>query len=493
MADRGANTFGGLMHALSSESDAVQKLRASRRQSTDDLLNNALNLHNNRNKNFLDELATFLGTIQDGDDIEEEGQEDVGDEEDEEEIEPVRTPRYKAVMDWKRAVRAQSRAQVNNRALARTSRNAKIIEWLGDRTVEPATRDRIGKNLNVLARTRQFVSPAKAYIDRIPRRYQAFRRQRQEGGRWYKKGEISRRDISPLELDIVLLAILRGSNELLAVPSIRRDRDEPRWASLLRTRELYRNQVLVDEVTDFSPIQIACMAALANPDIRSFFACGDFNQRLTVWGSRTMDELRWVYPDIESQVVKVSYRQSRALNKFARALVETTGNSEYAATLPDHATNEGFPPVLSESLGDRNHLASWLGDRIVEIEMYVKRLPSIAVLVPLEEDVEPVAKALQNVLSEHNIPVLACVSGRIMGSDSGVRVFDVQHIKGLEFEAVFFVGVDQLSEMQPGLIDKYLYVGATRAATYLGIACYGKIPAAIEDLRSMFGESWPKV
>ena len=26
-----------------------------------------------------------------------------------------------------------------------------------------------------------------------------------------------------------------------------------------------------------------------------------------------------------------------------------------------------------------------------------------------------------------------------------VRVFDIQHIKGLEFEAVFFVGVDRLA------------------------------------------------
>ena len=40
-------------------------------------------------------------------------------------------------------------------------------------------------------------------------------------------------------------------------------------------------------------------------------------------------------------------------------------------------------------------------------------------------------------------------------------MFDIQYIKGLEFEAVFFVGVDQLAANQPELFDKYLYVGTT--------------------------------
>jgi len=66
----------------------------------------------------------------------------------------------------------------------------------------------------------------------------------------------------------------------------------------------------------------------------------------------------------------------------------------------------------------------------------------------------------------------------------------VQHIKGLEFEAVFFVGMDRLAENKPDLIDKYLYVGATRAATYLGIACENTIPEKLEALRSRFSDGW---
>ncbi len=71
-----------------------------------------------------------------------------------------------------------------------------------------------------------------------------------------------------------------------------------------------------------------------------------------------------------------------------------------------------------------------------------------------------------------------------------MRVFDIQHIKGLEFEAVFFIGVDQLAELHPALFDKYLYVGTTRAATYLGVTCDGILPSTIESLRVHFCQDW---
>src|SRR5262245_32763041 len=73
-----------------------------------------------------------------------------------------------------------------------------------------------------------------------------------------------------------------------------------------------------------------------------------------------------------------------------------------------------------------------------------------------------------------------------MGQDNDVRVFDVQHIKGLEFEAVFFIAIDRLAALQPELFDKYLYVGTTRADTYLGVTCEDALPPVSETLQPMF-------
>jgi len=118
-------------------------------------------------------------------------------------------------------------------------------------------------------------------------------------------------------------------------------------------------------------------------------------------------------------------------------------------------------------------------------------MPSIAVLVNVEEEVEPLARELDAALADRSLRAVACVCGQSVGRDNDVRVFDVQHIKGLEFEAVFFVGVDDLAYRFPDLFDKYLYVGTTRAASFLGITVNGlALPEAISSLEEHFQESW---
>lgn len=69
-------------------------------------------------------------------------------------------------------------------------------------------------------------------------------------------------------------------------------------------------------------------------------------------------------------------------------------------------------------------------------------------------------------------------------------MFAAEYIKGLEFEAVFFVGIDRLAALYPALFDKYLYVGVTRAATYLGLTCERVIPEAIAPLKDSFISDW---
>jgi DNA helicase IV len=124
-------------------------------------------------------------------------------------------------------------------------------------------------------------------------------------------------------------------------------------------------------------------------------------------------------------------------------------------------------------------------------DCFKPRQPSVAILVNSEEDVRWVSDGLNKALANQNIRVVACPNGQVMGQESDVRVFDVQHIKGLEFEAVFFVEIDQLVYNHPKLFDKYLYVGTTRAATYLGITCADRdLPPATAALERLFGESW---
>jgi len=480
-----AATFG----SLAAELPKVQALVASLKDASDGKIKAALNLQLNRNRALLDELARFIDGLQQAQTIDADEQDELDADEEEDTTAP-RTGRAAALTAYMQAVRAQARSAASKRAVSKTSRNGKIIEWLADRGLTETDRAEVGASLLVQTNARRFVNPVKRYLDGIPKRYRAFRRDRQQAGNWYRNEGFEARDIHPLELDIVLLAILRAAGDLISRPNVQRDIDSPAWSALQPILGHYRNQVLVDEATDFSPIQLACMAALAHPRLRSFFACGDFNQRLTTWGARSADEMKWVFADFDIKEITVSYRQSKQLNELARAMIRAVGGTEQNVSLPAHVDSGGVAPALLEHATDTAIVVSWLADRIREIERFVGQLPSTAIFVNAEDDVAPVAEALNEALSEHNIQVIACREGQAVGQESNVRVFDIQHIKGLEFEAVFFVGIDQLAALHPALFDKYLYVGTTRAATYLGVTCDGALPPAIESLRAHFGQDW---
>jgi hypothetical protein len=473
--------------AIAEASEAISDLLERLRTETDGKIRSAFARELKKDPSLLTQLVKFNGALGDG--VEEQ---DDADADEDEEIRQPRAEREAAFDAYTRAVRAQARAEASKRVVSKQTRNGKIIEWLGARSLHPAEVQSVGQSLQRQASARRFINPLRRYIAGIPSRYRRFRRDQQAEGRWYRADGFAPGDLAPLEVDVILLAMLRGARGLLADRRISRDLDQARYANLKMIQGMFRSQIVVDEATDFSPVQLACMAALCDPASHSFLACGDFNQRITEWGSRSETDLKWVFPDIDVRSVNISYRHSRQLNEFAKRIALLSSPEAPEAQLPQHVDNEGVPPVLVKGLSDRLEVAAWLADRIVEIERFTGSMPSMAVLVNDEEDVIPVATALDAALVDKNIRAVACSRGQTVGQENDVRVFDVRHIKGLEFEAVFFVGVDELAERFPALFDKYLYVGATRAAYYLGMTTSGPfLPTKIVSLEDAFQARWP--
>ena len=483
-----SNSLVSIFIELAAETEGIRSLVNNQKKLTDSKINASLNLQYNRNKDLLKDLSTFVAGLQLSQDIDDDDADET--EGEEEEVPAQRLSAAAAVSLYKQAVSAQSRSFASKRTLAKDSRNGKIAEWLGDRTLNESDKAEVGASLIIQTAARRFIRPVKRYIDNFPRRYRAFRRQRQEEDAWYAKDGFAPTDIHPLEVDIILLSIFRGAKALINIPNISSRMDETFWSPLKQVAELFKNQVFVDEATDFSPVQLACMAELARPRILSFFACGDFNQRLTIWGSRSAEDIKWIFPKIEIREITVTYRQSRQLIDFARAIIRVVDGTNLNVSLPEHMDNEGVAPALLQSASDIHQIAGWLAARIRDIVRFVEKLPSTAVFVNSEDDVSPIAEDLGSALEEYNIQVVACPKGEVRGRDNDVRVFDVQHIKGLEFEAVFFVAIDKLADLQPELFEKYLYVGATRAAVYLGITCNESLPASISSLLPMFTQDW---
>lgn len=413
----------------------------------------------------------------------EDDEDDEGGEEDDTVLIGRATPLTVARDSYRRAVRAQARSTVSGRAMRAESRNGKIAEWIGDRALAEPDSVEVGQLLVGQTAARRFLRPVRRHIDRMAQRYRAFRRLRQRDGKWYRNDGHRSRDIHSLEVDAVLLAILKTIGDLLNRPG--------RFVSsqLEPLLGIYRNQIVVDEATDFSPIQLACMAALAHRRIRSFFACGDFNQRLTAWGTRRADDLKWACPGLEIKEINIAYRQTKQLGELTRAMMEAAGEQPPVMESPNHVESDGFAPVFLEN-ATVDETVEWLAARIREIDSFVERLPPTAILLNSEDEVQPVASSLHTAMTEQNVNVVACPEGKALGQDNDVRVFNVEHIKGLEFEAVFYIAIDRLAEREPMLFDKYLYVGASRAATYLGITCEGTFPKAMAPLLKHFESDW---
>jgi len=431
---------GGSWNALTTEADRAHSLVSGISGSTNEKINGALKEQLKKNPKFIDELAQFLDTLGQEPEPQLDDAEDSEAPDDDEDNEVAHTPKTKAINRYKQALRSDARAREAKRSLDKASPTAKIIAWIGDRTLSDADLAEIGKALLTQQNAKRFTKPIHRYINDFHRRYRKFRKLRQSEGRWYSSAAIEARDIHALELDVILLAMLRAAMPFLSRAQVVAQLDRPLWGALKPIYELYRNQVLVDEATDFSPVQLACMAALTHPKTKSFFACGDFNQRLTTWGARSADEVKWITAGLEFQEVNIAYRQTRQLNTLARDIIAAVGGSNPIVELPKDVDNEGVAPALIEGTQDFSLLARWLADRLQEIERFVGQMPSTAIFVNAEDDVVPLAEQLDKVLMENNLRVVACSKGQIVGQDNDIRVFDIQHIKGLEVRSRVLCG-----------------------------------------------------
>ena len=262
------------------------------------------------------------------------------------------------------------------------------------------------------------------------------------------------------------------------------------WSPLKRILFIYKNQVLVDEATDFSAVQLACMSALSNPKINSVFLCGDLNQRLTNWGIKKSEDLENIFPNLEIKKLNLPYRQSKQLYEFSNELISNMNENLVMNKIINGDLFEGVPPTLLTNAITLESEIEWLAKRIIEIEKYVKKIPSTAVFVNSEDKVQVTSDLLGHALEEYNINVVPCLKGQTTGQDRDIRVFDIQHIKGLEFESVFFISIDELFIKNPELFDKYLYVGVTRAANYFGCTCKENLPKKISNLKLFFEHDW---
>lgn len=322
--------------------------------------------------------------------------------------------------------------------------------------------------------------------------YEKFRLELLETKSPYFAGNIAelvkKKKISQNEIDVVIYSILQ-----FAAKIFEENRDllekETNFDLLENIKTRYKTQIAVDEASDFSAIQLGCMYHLAHPKYKSVSFAGDLMQRVTGFGVSDWDECNFFSKRIERKELEISYRQTPVLLKIASKLYENIIGQmpPFKSNYSDSVKN---PEPLKFKTNINEGLGIWISNRISEIyKINGGELPSIAIFVPEENDIDFVYEAIQEELNETSIEVEKCEKGRILGTGSAVRIFSVEYIKGLEFEGVFFINIDEMQEKSDDLLDKYLYVGLTRATTFLGITFKNQFPEKIKFIEKSFSET----
>lgn len=255
----------------------------------------------------------------------------------------------------------------------------------------------------------------------------------------------------------------------------------------------------VDEATDFHIIDLLAIESLKHPEISSVTYSGDLMQRLTEDGIKEWDALKLFIKGFKIYDLKISYRQSTTLLNLANEIYKKAlGQSAIYESFTEKDPLEPKPLLFEHS--EESEKTNWIAERIVEIyQAYGNMIPSIAIFLPSNSNVSLFADELNqyDLLCDIGINVVGCERGQILGDKNSVRVFSIDYVKGLEFEAAFFHNIDSLyfdfnnSKINEELLLKNIYVGLSRAAFYLGLTCSSMSSISfLEDSFNHKQENW---
>jgi len=253
--------------------------------------------------------------------------------------------------------------------------------------------------------------------------------------------------------------------------------------------------IAVDEATDFTLFELYSMYSLTYPEFNCITFSGDIMQRMSKQGIKNWKELEQIIPDTDKADLKISYRQTPELLKIAQIL-----HSEFSKSPIDYKSkyneSDKDPKPLIYYSDNFDEKIDWLADRIFEInQLYGESMPTIAIFVKNDIEVLKYSKALKSneKLETNFIETVACPEGRILDDGQKVRVFSIEFIKGLEFEAVFFIDIDRLDNTDQDLTLKYIYVGVSRANIFLGLTINNEFPEKLVCIKNNFLEDkWIK-
>jgi DNA helicase II / ATP-dependent DNA helicase PcrA len=219
--------------------------------------------------------------------------------------------------------------------------------------------------------------------------------------------------------------------------------------------------VFVDEVQDASPVELRILLDLAGKE-RCITLAGDVAQRMLDEGDER-GEFDWNslldtlgLPHTTLEPLKVSYRSTAEITRFARSVLGPLAHDE----VPE--TTRGGPPVELFTFASTGESAAWLADVLKQL---ARDEPSANVALVARFPQQ--ADLYFDGLSRAEVPNVRRVARQDFSWEPGVDVTDVRQTKGLEFDEVILLETTATSYPATPPARHAMYVAATRASHQL--------------------------
>ncbi len=226
-----------------------------------------------------------------------------------------------------------------------------------------------------------------------------------------------------------------------------------------KNKKVVYPHILVDEAQDFSPVELQLLMNHTPEKRPSITLAGDFDQQI-VEGSQLNNWIEmFEHLGLDNTVIsplKIGYRSTHEIMEIAKAII-----GPYSVNQEWKAVRHGAPVELFK-FQSHGTLISFLSEALIEL---VIQEPSSNVAILARYPAQ--ADLIYNGLLKADVPCVQRVNDQDFSFEPGIEVSDIFQVKGLEFDYVILVDVDEQTFPDDQKARHLLYVGVTRAAHQL--------------------------
>jgi DNA helicase-2/ATP-dependent DNA helicase PcrA len=234
------------------------------------------------------------------------------------------------------------------------------------------------------------------------------------------------------------------------------------------------DHVAIDEAQDLSAVEIKVLYE-ALSERRSLTVAGDVAQRVVfdnafVGWDALLADIGAASSSAVVRPLRLAYRSTAPVMRFARAVLGPLAPRE-----SELAAREGAEVELYE-FSDMGEAVALVADALRSL---VGREPTAAVAVLSRHGGQ--ADAWYRALERAEVPALRRVRRQDFAFSPGVDVCEVGQVKGLEFDYVILVDVNESSYGDTVEARHLLHIGATRATHQLWLVATDRVSRLVRD------------